>query len=171
MSYSYFANEAPTRSLESILEDVAPCSTSNVYQNMTPNPGDRILHEASQSFNAHTNNFSALHSNPAIQTGIITGVVRLILPPHSFTQRNGKPGNVQSFIVVDTFAQRLNSDVWRYKIVAWNEQAKNLNIETNHMYRFDHFKMKPVKGNSKYPGQDDYEAHLTSISTITEVTV
>ena len=55
---------------------------------------------------------------------MITGVVRLILPRHMLTQRNGRPGFVQTFIVVDSFAQRLNSDVWRFKIVVWNEQAK-----------------------------------------------
>ena len=67
--------------------------------------------------------------------------------------------------------KRLNSDVWRYKIVAWNEQAKNLNVETNRVYRFDHVKMNPMKGYSKYPGQGDYEVHLTQTSTITEVSV
>ena len=73
---------------------------------------------------------------------------------------------VQSFIVVDPLAKRLNSDVWRYKIVAWDDQAKNLNIETSRTYRFEHFKMKPTKWNSDYPGQDKLEVHLTSISTI-----
>ena len=109
--------------------------------------------------------------NSARQNGVITGAVRLILPPHSFTRRNWATGTVQSFIVVDTLAKRLNSDVWRYKIVAWDEQAKNLNIETNRVYRFDHFKMKPMKGNSSYHGQDGYEMHLTALSTITEVSV
>ena len=93
------------------------------------------------------------------------------MPLHSFVQRNGLPGTVQSFIVVDALAKRLNSDVWRYKIVAWDEQAKNLNIETNRVYRFEHFKMKPAKGNCNYPGQDKYEIHLTPISTIVDVTV
>ena len=171
MSYSYFVGDELARHLESNTEDDDPCSTSNVYQNVAPIPGDRTLHEASQSFTALNNTFSALHGNPAMQTGVITGVVHLILPPHSFTQWNGTPGFVQSFIVVDTFAQRLNSGVWRYKIVVWNEQANNLNIEMNRVYRFDHFKMKPVKGNSSYPGQDNYEVHLSSISTITEVSV
>ena len=109
--------------------------------------------------------------NSARQNGVITGAVRLILPPHSFTRRNGATSTVQSFIVVDTLAKRLNSDVWRYKIVAWDEQAKNLNIETNRVYRFEHFKMKPAKGNSSYPDQDSYEVHLTPISTIVDVTI
>ena len=50
------------------------------------------------------------------------------------------------------------------------EQAKNLIVETNHVYRFEHFKVKPAKGNCSYPGQDNYEIHLTPISTIVEVT-
>ena len=128
-----------------------------------------MIHKASKSFTAPTNTFSVLHSNPAAQTGVITGAVRLILPCCTFTQRNGRPGFVQTFIIVDTLAQRLNSEVWRYKIVAWNEQAKNLNIELNHVYRFAHFKMKSVKGNSYYPGQVDLAVHLTAFSTITEV--
>ena len=33
MSYSYFANELPNQTLESFLEDVDPCPSSNVYQN------------------------------------------------------------------------------------------------------------------------------------------
>ena len=97
---------------------------------------------------------------------MITGVVRLILSPHSFVRRNGATGMVQSFIVVDSLAKRQNSDVWRYKIVAWDDQAKNLTVETGRTYRFEHFKMKPTKWNSGYPGQDNIEVHLTSISTI-----
>ena len=176
MSYSYFASDEMARRLESNTEDDDPCSGSNVYQNAVTTTGEHILHEASKSYmksqsNPDIRTFSALHANPAVQTGTITGAVRLILPRHTFTQRNGRPGFVQTFIVVDSFAQRLNSDVWRFKIVVWNEQAKNLNIELNRVYQFDHFKMKPVKGNCEYPGQDDYEVHLTSISTITEVSV
>ena len=86
MSYSYFVGDELARHLESNTEDDDPCSTSNVYQNVAPIPGDRTLHEASQSFTALNNTFSALHGNPAMQTGVITGVVHLILPPHSFTQ-------------------------------------------------------------------------------------
>ena len=112
-----------------------------------------------------------IFANPALQNGVLTGVVRLIMSPHLFIQRNGLPGTVTSFIIVDTLAKRLNSDVWRYKIVAWDEQAKNLNIETNRVYRFEHFKMKPAKGNCNYPGQDNYEIHLSPISTIVDVTV
>ena len=158
MSYSYYASDAPARSLESVLEDDAPCSGSNVYQIADTTAGGGLLREASKKFmnlqsNPEFQTFSALHGNRAARTGTITGVVRLILPQHTFTQRNGRPGFVQSFIVVDSYAQRLNSDVWRFKIVVWNEQAKNLNIELNRVYRFDHFKMKPVKGNCEYPGQ------------------
>ena len=148
MSYSYFASDELARSLESNTEDDDVCSGSNVYQNAVTSAGERVLREASKSFqsNPDVRTFSALHSNPAAQTGMITGVVQLILPCHTFAQRNGKPGFVQMFIVVDTLAQKLNSDVWRFKIVVWNEQAKYLNIELNRVYRFDHFKMKPVKG-------------------------
>ena len=71
---------------------------------------------------------------------------------------------VQSIIVIDPLAKRLNSDVWRYKIVVWGEQAKNLNVEVGRTYRFEHFKMKPVKGNCDYPGQDKFAIHLTPIS-------
>ena len=85
-----------------------------------------MLHEESKSFqsNPDVRNFSALDSNPAAQTHMVTCIVRLILPCRTLAQRNGWPGFVQTFIVVDTFAQRLNSDVWCYKIVARNEQAK-----------------------------------------------
>ena len=150
--------------------ECASHDANHVYQNKTPVSGERTIHDASQIFFGLCDNFSVLHTNPTKQNGLLTGVVRLILPPHLFVQRNGVPGMVQSFIVVDSSAKRLNSDVWRYKIVAWNDQAKNLNIETNRVYHFEHFKMKPAKGNCNYPGQDNYEIHLTPISTIFEVT-
>ena len=92
------------------------------------------------------------------------------MTPHTFVRRNGMPSAVQSIIVVDTLAKSLNSDVWRYKIVAWDEQVKTLCVETNRVYRFEHFKMKLAKGNCDYPGQDAYDIHLTPISTIVEVT-
>ena len=130
-----------------------------------------VVDKASKSFTAPTTTFSPLHSNPTTETGVLTGVVSLILPPNTYTRRDGTSGFVQIFIVVDTMGRRLNSDVWRYKIVAWDEQAKNLNIETNRVYRFEHFKIKPKRGNGRYLGQDDNEVHLTSRSTITEVSV
>ena len=175
-SYSYFASDEMTWRLESNTKDNDPHSGSNVYQNAVTTAGDCILHEASKSDKESQSNpdvraFSAPHANPALQTGTITGVVRLIFPRHMFTQRNRRPGFVQMFIVVDSFAQRLNSGVWRFKVVVWNEQAKNLNIELNRVYGFDHLKMKPVKGNCEYPVQDDFEVHLTPISTIIKVTV
>ena len=82
-----------------------------------------MIREASKSFigsqsNPGVRTFSALHSNQPAQTGMITGVVWLILPCRMFLQRNGKSGFVQMFIVVDTLEQRLNSEVWSYKIVA-----------------------------------------------------
>ena len=185
MSYSYFANELPNQSLESILEDEKSCPSSivyqnsvsssgegglhdpnHVYQNKIPIAGDTIIHDASQSFFAQNDKFSSLHSNSAKQNGVITGVVRLILEPHSFVRRNGTAGMVQSFIVVDPLAKRLNSEVWRYKIVVWGDQAKNLNVEVGRTYRFEHFKMKSTKWNCGYPGQDKFEVHLTPISTI-----
>ena len=139
MNYPYYDELA--RHLESKPEDMSSCSTSNVYQNtghtsgerdathvyqnVVPLSGEHILH------NATKNIFSGvpLHANPAMQNGVITGVVRLILPSHSFTRKNGTNGAVQAFIVVDTLAKRMNSAVWRYKIVAWDEQAKNLSVE------------------------------------------
>ena len=184
MNYPYFDEEL-ARHLESKPEDMDSCSTStvfqnssptsgervlrdatHVYQNTVPSSGDRILRKATQSFYGS----STLHSNPAMRNGIITGSVGLILPLHSFARKNGTTGTVQSFIVVDTLAKRLNSDVWRYKIVAWDEQAKNLSVEQGRTYRFEHFKMKPRKGNISYPGQDNYEVQLTPISTIVDVT-
>ena len=174
MSYSYYASAAPTRSLETLLEDVDPCSDSNVYRTADTTAANDVHQSASAKFldsfsDSAVQSFPALHVNRAARTGTIIGVVQLILPPHTFKQRNGRPGFVQSIIVVDFHAQRLNADVWRYKIVLWNEQAKNLSVELNCTYRFNHFKLKPVKGNCEYPGQDEYEVHLTSISTITEV--
>ena len=139
MSYSYYASAAPTRSLETLLEDVDPCSDSNVYRTADTTAVDSLIHSASTKFlDSHSDpgvqSFSALHGNRATRTGTIIGVVQLILPLHTFKHRNGRSGFVQSLIVVDTHAQRLNSDVWRYKIVVWNEQAKNLNVELNCMY-------------------------------------
>ena len=124
-----------------------------------------MVNKASTSFAAPTTTFSALHSNPTAETGVLTGLVSLILPPKSYTRRDGTSGCVQTFIVEDILGRRLNSDVWRYKIIAWGEQAINLNVETNRVYRFEHFKMKPKSGLGRYPGQDDYDVHLTTRST------
>ena len=171
MSYSYYSTNVTLQSLENILdEEKMDAHTSNVYQNNAPVPGDQIICDATQSFFDNNNNFSRLHVNSARQNGVLTGVVRLIMTPHTFVRWNGMPGAVQSIIVVDTLAKSLNSDVWRYKIVAWDEQVKNLSVETNRVYRFEHFKMKLAKGNCDYPGQDAYDIHLTPISTIVEVT-
>ena len=129
MSYSYYATAAPARSLEAILKDDAACSDSSVYRTADTSAVDNLLHAASKKFidshsTADAQTFLALHGNRAVQTGMITGIVRLILPRHTFTQRNGRPGFVQTFIIVNLLAERLNSDVWRFKIVVWNEQAK-----------------------------------------------
>ena len=70
-----------------------------------------MIHEASKRFTAPTETFSTIHSNVAAQTGVITGVVQLILPCRAFKQRNGRSGFVQTLIIVDTLAQRLNSEV------------------------------------------------------------
>ena len=159
--------------------------SSRVYQNKSPSSGERcqyvpkcihqkrasiagntISDDEMSSFSTQTNKFSALHANPAKKNGVITAVVKLILEPHAFTTRNGDDGVVQSIIVIDPLAKRLNSEVWRYKIVVWNEQVKNLNVEVGRTYRFEHFKMKPSKWNCGYPGQDKFEVHLTPISTI-----
>ena len=171
MSYSYYGNDELLRSLETNVDDDDAVHSCEGRTNIYTTAGYQLIHEASKCFTAPNNTFSVLHSNPAAKTGVVTGAVRLILPCRTFTQRNGRPGFVQTFIVVDSLAQRLNSAVWRYKIIVWNEQAKNLNIEMNRVYRFDHFKMKSVKGNSSYPGQDDYKVHLTALSTITKVSV
>ena len=171
MSYSYYSTNVPAQSLENILDEgKMDAHTSNVYQNNAPVPGDRILCDATRSIFGTISNYSKLRVNSARQNGVLTGVVRLIMPPHTFVRKNGDTGTVQSIIVVDTLAKSLNSEVWRYKIVIWDEQAKNLTIETNRVYRFEHFKMKLAKGNCNYPGQDTYEIHLTPISTIVEVT-
>ena len=105
-----------------------------------------VVSKASTNFAAPTTTFSTLHSNPTAETGVLTGLVSLILPPKSYTRRDGTSGCVQTFIVEDILGRRLNSDVWRYKIIAWGEQAINLNVETNRVYRFEHFKMKPKSG-------------------------
>ena len=109
MSYLYFASNELARSLESNIEDDDAHSGSNVYQTAVTTAGERMLREASKSFmvsqsNPDVRTFSALHSNPVAQTGTITGAVWLILPYHIFAQRNGRPGFVQTFIVVDTLA-------------------------------------------------------------------
>jgi hypothetical protein len=160
-------NELVQRLETNIEDDISPVRPQNVYQNKTPSSGDRVLHDTTQSFFSP----STLHSNPAKQNGVITGVVRLILPSNSFARKNGATGTVQSFIVVDTLAKRLKSDVWRYKFVVWDEQSKNLPVEKGRTYRFEHFKMQPRNGSFSYPGQDDYEVHLTLNSTIVDVSV
>ena len=171
MSFSYYSTNVPAQSLENMLDEgKMDTRTANVYQNGPPVPGDQILSDATRSIFDNIDNFSKLRVNSARQNGVLTGVVRLIMPPHTFVRQNGDTGTVQSIIVVDTLAKSLNSEVWRYKVVVWNEQAKNLTIETNRVYRFEHFKMKLAKGNCNYPGQDAYEIHLTPISTIVEVT-
>ena len=173
MSYSYYTTP---RSLDTLLDDADLCSDSNNYRTAeTAAAVDNLLHSVSSKFaesqtDPGVQTFSALHGNRAAKTGTATGVVQLLLPIRTFKHRTGRTGFVRSFIVVDEHAQQLNADVWRYKFVAWNEQAKTLNVELNHTYRFSHFKMKPVKGNCDYPGQDEHELHLTPISTIDEVT-
>ena len=113
---------------------------ANSYQNAVAAARDCVLRKVSKTFirsqsKQNIRTFSAgsinWHDNWCYTVMVLW---------HTFTQRNGKPGFVQMFIVVDTLSQKLNSDVWRYKIVAWNEQAKNLNIEFNHVFRFAHFK-------------------------------
>ena len=171
MSFSYYSTNVPAQDLENLLDDEkTDMRTANVYQNEPPVTGDQILIDATQSIFDNIDNFSKMRINSARQNGVLIGVVRLIMPPHTFVRQNGDTGTVQSIIVVDTLAKSLNSEVWRYKIVIWDEQAKNLTIETNRVYRFEHFKMKLAKGNCNYPGQDTYEIHLTPISTIVEVT-
>ena len=99
MSYSYYASAAPTRSLETLLEDVDPCSDSNVYRtaDTTAAAVDSLIHSASTKFlDSHSDpgvqSVSALHGNRAARTGTIIGVVQLILPLHTFKHRNGRPG-------------------------------------------------------------------------------
>ena len=106
MSYSYFASDELVRSLEANADDddddARSCSgRANVNQNTVTTAGNHMLREASKSFhsNPDVQTFSALHLNPAVQTGIITGIVRLILPCRTFTQPNGKSGFVQMFII------------------------------------------------------------------------
>ena len=92
------------RSLETNIDDDDAARSCERRTNVYVTAGDDVIHEASKCLTAPTNTFSALHSNPAVQTGVITGVVRLILPCCTFTQQNGRPGFVQTFIVVDTLA-------------------------------------------------------------------
>ena len=157
-------NELAGRPESNIEEEISPVRSQNVYQNKTPSSGDR---DTTQSFLRVS---STLHSNPAKQIDVITGVVRVILSSNSFVRKNGTTGTVQSFIVVDTLAKRMKSDVWRYKFVAWDEQAKNLSVEQGRTYRFEHMIRQLRKGKFSYPGQDDYEVHLTPKSTIVDVT-
>jgi hypothetical protein len=156
-------NELAGRLESNIEEEISSVRSQNVYQNKTPSSGDR---DTTQSFYGS----STLHSNPAKQIDVITGVVRVILSSYSFVRKNGTTGTVQSFVVVDTLAKNLKSDVWRYKFVAWDEQAKNLPVEQGRTYRFEHMIRQLRTGNFSYPGQDDYEAHLTPKSTIVDVT-
>ena len=88
MSYSYFASDELARSLESNNEYDDVRSGSNVYQNTVTSAGERMICEASKSSigsqsNPSVQTFSALDSNPATQTGMITGGVRLNLPRHT----------------------------------------------------------------------------------------
>ena len=77
------------RSMETNIEGadgvVRSCEgRTNVYATA----GVHVTHEVSKSFTAPTNTFSAIHSNPTVQTGVNTGAAQLILPRHTFVQRN-----------------------------------------------------------------------------------
>ena len=64
--------------------------------NVNTTAGNHVIHEASKSFTGSQSNpgvqpLSALHSNLAVQTGVITGDTPLILPRRRFVPRNGRP--------------------------------------------------------------------------------
>ena len=101
------ASDELVRSLESNTEDDDVHSSSNVYKNAVTSAGERVLREASKSFqsNPDVRTFSALHSNPAAQTGMITGVVQLILTHRTFAQNQAFHFFVQRYDEEELTAQ------------------------------------------------------------------
>jgi hypothetical protein len=136
-------NELARRLEANIEECIAPVQPQNVYQNKAPSSGDRVLHGTTQSFFSPLPLYTQSLQN---KNAVITGVVRLILSSYSFVRKDGTPGAVQSVLVVDTLAKRLKSDVYRYKFVVWDEQAKYVPVEKGRTYRFEHFKRQQWSG-------------------------
>ena len=94
MSYSYYAADAPTQSLEALLEDVGSCSNSKVYRAADTTAGNAVHRSASAKFldslsDPAVQSFPALHVNRAARTGTIIGIVQLILP---LTRSNNATG-------------------------------------------------------------------------------
>ena len=64
--------------------------------NVNTTAGNHVNHAVSKSFTGSQSNpdvqpLSALHSNLAVQTGVVTGDTQLILHPRRFVPRNGRP--------------------------------------------------------------------------------
>ena len=67
-------------------------------------------------------------SKQVLKTGVVDGVVTNLFPSWSFGYLSGAIGLVQNFIRVDEVAQKFGDAVWHYKITAWNDQVKTLNL-------------------------------------------
>ena len=98
----------------------------------------------------------------------LTGRSLILFAPVQFKIKSGGFGLVQSFVIVDMLARSLDQDVWRFKITAWNSDVSKLMIEVGKCYTISHCKIKPTNNSTNYPGQADYELHMTRTSKITE---
>ena len=58
------------------------------------------------------------------------------------------------------------SSAWQYKITAWKEEAENLNVETSRMYHFSPCELKLDTAKKSYPGQANFDVHLSSVTEI-----
>ena len=103
---------------------------------------------------------------------MLTGLVSVIFPPKTYNRRDVTCNCIRSFIVEDIFERsQKNPDAFRYKVTAWGDQARNLTVEINKIYRFENFKVKPKRGLGIFLGQHDYDVHLSIDSTISELSL
>ena len=116
---------------------------------------------------------SGLYSDPetlykcVLKTDVMDGVVSNLFPPNSFMFVEGSSGLVQSLIIVDKLVQKLGDTLWRYKINAWNEQNKKLNVEYSRTYHFAQCKLKSCMTSIKsYPGQSEFDVNLSPFSSV-----
>ena len=92
-----------------------------------------------------------------------------IFSAKQFTFKDGRPGVVQSFIIVDETAHELGHEVWTFKITAWNNNVSKLNIIQNKTYTVSKCKIKPSTNKTKYSWKPEYELHMTEASKISEI--
>ena len=82
-----------------------------------------------------------------LKTDVVDGVVNNIFPLHLIMEApvDGSSSWVEGFIIVNELVQTFGHTLGRYKINAWKEQAKKLNVEERRYYRFTQWKIKRYK--------------------------